>query len=239
MIKKGVILAGGSGTRLRPATKVTNKHLLPIYDCPMIYYPIATLKQAGIEDILIICGPNHAGDFAQLLGGGEEFGVSFTYRVQSESLGIAHALSMAEGFAGNEGIVAILGDNIFEEDLQDQIQSFETGAKIFLKAVDDAKRFGVADIDHAGRVLSIEEKPQNPKSVFAVTGLYIYDNTVFGKIKECQKSARGEYEITDVNNKFIQENAMTSGVIKGHWTDAGTHESFFRATVLARDLKTK
>ncbi|MCT4592163.1 MAG: sugar phosphate nucleotidyltransferase [Candidatus Gracilibacteria bacterium] len=236
MIKKGVILAGGTGTRLYPATKITNKHLLPIYNRPMIYYPIETLKRAGIEEVLIICGDEHAGDFTRLLQDGDEFGMHFTYRVQVGSGGIAQALSLAENFACNENIAVILGDNIYEDDFSDIISDFEQGAHIFLKKVHDPERFGVAELDKNKKVINIEEKPLKAKTNYAATGLYLYDKTVFDKIKKCKPSTRGELEITDVSNMYINSSEMTASFCQGEWTDAGTHESFFRASSIARDL---
>ena len=236
MIKKGVILAGGNGTRLLPATRVTNKHLLPVFDRPMIFFPIETLKSSGVREILIICGPDHAGDFAQLLGDGSEFDCSFTFKIQRQASGIAHGLALAENFAGGENLAVILGDNIFLQDFANEVQGFKSGARIFLKKVEDAQRFGVAVCDERNRVLRILEKPQDPPSNFAVTGFYLFDNSVFKKIKQCQPSARGELEITDVNNAFIAENAMTASFVQSQWTDAGTHESFFRAAVVAREF---
>ncbi len=239
MIKKGIILAGGTGSRLYPATKVTNKHLLPVYDSPMIFYPLNTLKKAGIEDILIVCGEDHVGDFARLLKDGSEFGVKLTYKVQTEAGGIAQALSLAEDFVNNQNMTVVLGDNIYEDDFSEPVQAFEKGAHVFLKEVPDPNRFGVAELDENNNVLSIEEKPENPKTNFAVTGLYLYDFTVFNKIRSCKPSARGELEITDVSNLYIQEKNLGASIIKGNWSDAGTHESLFRATVIARDLKLK
>jgi len=240
MIKKGVILAGGTGSRLSPITKITNKHLLPIYNQPMIFYPIATLKKAGILEILIISGQRHAGDFAKLLLDGSEFNMNFSFRVQKGGDGgVAEALYLAKNFAGNDNIAVILGDNIFEDDFSDQINNFQKGAHIFLKKVSQANRFGVAEIDNHKNVINIEEKPNKPKTNFAVTGFYLFDNTVFQKIEKCKISPRGELEITDVNNFFIQENKMTASFVSGNWTDAGTFESFFKATCLAKDLYDK
>ncbi|MEO0071199.1 MAG: sugar phosphate nucleotidyltransferase [candidate division WOR-3 bacterium] len=239
---KGVVLAGGLGTRMLPVTRVTNKHLLPIYDEPMIYYPIRKLIQAGIKDILIVTGGNSAGDFLRLLRNGKDFGLDrLHYAYQEGEGGIADALRLAEQFAAQDRIVVILGDNIFEDEITPYVQSFASqpkGAKILLKEVPDASRFGVAEL--AGdRIIGIEEKPAKPKTNFAVTGIYMYDNRVFDIIRTLKPSARGELEITDVNNAYIKEGTMTYDILKGWWTDAGTFESFFRATMLVRQEKVK
>jgi len=230
---KGVILAGGTGSRLMPLTKVTNKHLLPVYNKPMIYYPLQTLIGVGIKDILIVSGPGHAGHFVNLLGSGKEFGVKLSYEIQDEAGGIAQALSLAEDFADNESVCVILGDNIFEDNID--IKDYKEGARIYLKEVPDSHRFGVAEIDKTSKVLNIEEKPKSPKSNFAVTGLYIYDNKVFDIIKTLKPSARGELEITDVNNYYIKKGKMDSRLLKGFWSDAGTFESLFRASKLIKE----
>jgi len=237
---KGVILAGGTGSRLYPLTKVTNKHLLPVYDKPMIFYPIQTLIDAGIKDILIVSGRGHAGDFLELLGSGAEFGVRFTYEIQDEAGGIAQALSLAENFADEDNVTVILGDNIFQdsETLYNTIKSFDSGSQIFLKPVSDARRFGVAEVDdNSKKVLSIEEKPENPKSDYAVTGLYLYDNRVFDFIKQLKPSGRGELEITDVNNWYIKQGEMKYSVLEGFWSDAGTFESLLRAGMMVQKIK--
>lgn len=232
---KGVILAGGLGTRLYPCTKVTNKHLLPVYNKPMIYYPLLTMVKAGLKDIMIVTGGNYAGDFLRILGNGKEFGlkdISYTY--QEGEGGIADALKLAENFAEGEKIFVILGDNIIEDDITEEIEIFKKqkeGARIFLKEVVDPERFGVAEVKD-GKVINIEEKPKNPKSNYAVCGLYLYDNSVFDIISNLKPSARGELEITDVNNDYIKKNAMTYTVLKGWWTDAGTFESLLRASNL-------
>lgn len=235
MIEKAVILAGGRGTRLLPATRVTNKHLLPIYDRPMIFYPLDTLLKSGIQDILIVCGEEHAGDFAKLLGDGAEFGARFTFKIQRGSGGIAEALGLAEDFATGKSLAVILGDNIFEDDFSEAARRFENGAHIFVKEVSDPERFGVAEIIN-GKVLSLEEKPNHPKSNMAVTGLYLFDATVFDKIRKCVPSARDELEITDVEKMFLKTGGLSATPIAGNWTDAGTHESFFRASTLAREM---
>lgn len=236
---KGVILAGGTGSRLYPLTKVTNKHLLPVYDKPMIYYPLQTLIDAGIKDIMIVSGRGHAGHFLELLGSGAEFGVKLTYEIQDHAGGIAQALGLAEDFADNDNITVILGDNIFQDNIKDVVQSFENGAHIFLKSVPDAHRFGVADVDEGnGKVLRIEEKPAQPKSNFAVTGLYIYSNDVFDVVKTLKPSGRGELEITDVNNHYISRDAMKFSMLDGYWSDAGTFESLLRAGMMVRESTT-
>ena len=231
---KGAILAGGTGSRLMPLTKVTNKHLLPVYNKPMIYYPLQTLIDMGIKEILIVSGPGHAGHFVNLLGSGRKFGVSFSYEIQDEAGGIAQALSLAEDFADEEPICVILGDNIFEDKID--ISDFKEGARIYLKKVTDASRFGVAEINEKGKVLSIEEKPKKPKSDLAVSGLYIYDNKVFDIIKKLKPSGRGELEITDVNNAYIKKGKMDAKILDGFWSDAGTFESLFRASGLVRKI---
>jgi len=232
---KGVVLAGGSGSRLFPLTKITNKHLLPIYDRPMIYYPIQTLVDAGINDILVVTGGRNSGDFLRLLANGKQFGVAhINYTYQEGEGGIADALALAEHFADKQKICVILGDNILERDIRssaDQFRKQEKGAHILLKEVPDAERFGVAEVAD-GRVLSIEEKPQAPKSNYAVTGVYMYDPSVFQKIKTLVPSGRGELEITDVNNAYIQEGTMTFSFLEGWWTDAGTFDSMLRAANL-------
>ena len=229
---KGVILAGGLGSRLLPLTKVTNKHLLPVGRKPMIYYPIECLVNAGITDILIVTGGGNAGDFLKLLGNGREFGLKhINYTYQEGEGGIADALSLAEHFADREKICVILGDNILEGNIAQAVRDFqkqERGAKIFLKEVPDPERFGVPVLD-GDKVVKIEEKPKAPKSPYAVIGIYLYDAQVFDFIRPLKPSARGELEITDVNNMYIEQGAMTYEVIDGWWTDAGTFESLFRA----------
>jgi glucose-1-phosphate thymidylyltransferase len=234
---KGVILAGGLGTRLYPLTKVTNKHLLPVYDKPMIYYPIQTLINAGIDDILIVTGGNNAGDFLRLLGNGKEFGLKhINYTYQEGEGGIADALRLAEFFAGGEKICVVLGDNLIEKNIRKAAKSFQNqteGAKILLKEVPDPQRFGVPEL--AGeRVVRIEEKPKVPKSKYAVIGIYFYDPQVFEFIGTLKPSDRGELEITDVNNWYIERNVMTWDVLEGWWTDAGTLDSLIHASNLVR-----
>jgi len=233
---KGIILAGGTGSRLLPLTKVTNKHLLAVYNKPMVYYPLFTLINAGIKDILIISGPGHAGHFLNLLGSGSQFGCKLRYEIQETAGGIAQALSLAESFADDSPVAVILGDNIFQDSFEPAVSSFREGAMIFLKEVSNPKRFGVAEL--VGRkVVSIEEKPLEPKSSFAVTGFYIYDRTVFDVVKNLKPSKRGELEITDVNNHFVKEGSMEAHVLNGAWSDAGTFDSLLSASVLAKDLK--
>jgi glucose-1-phosphate thymidylyltransferase len=232
---KGVVLAGGTGSRLFPLTKITNKHLLPIYDKPMIYYPIQTLVDAGITDILIVTGGKNAGDFLRLLANGKEFGlVHLNYTYQEGEGGIADALALAEHFADGERICVVLGDNIIEREIRhaaDEFRKQERGARILLKEVPDAERFGVAEM-RGDRIVGIEEKPLRPKSNYAVTGIYMYDSTVFEKIRTLVPSARNELEITDVNNAYIREGTMTFSFLEGWWTDAGTFDSLLRATNL-------
>ena len=224
---KGVILAGGLGTRLRPLTKITNKHLLPVFDRPMIYYPIQAMINAGIEDILIVCGGNHAGEFLRLLGNGKEFGLKhLNYTYQEGEGGIADALSLAQYFAGKEKLAVMLGDNIIERSFRRAKEDFdaqERGAKILLKEVVDPKPYGVAEVA-GGKVLNIEEKPAQPRSNLAVIGIYFFDNEVFEIVKGLKPSGRGELEITDVNNAYIQRGQMSYSILDGWWGDAG--ESF-------------
>jgi glucose-1-phosphate thymidylyltransferase len=232
---KGVVLAGGLGSRLYPLTKVTNKHLLPIYDQPMIYYPIKTLMNAGIEDIMVVTGGNSAGDFLKLLGNGREFGLKhLNYAYQEGEGGIADALSLVEHFADDERICVVLGDNVIEGNIRQAAQAYarqEKGAKILLKKVHDPQRFGVPELD-GKRVVRIEEKPTAPKSDFAVVGIYFYDQSVFDIIKSLVPSGRGELEITDVNNHYIDSGEMTWDELEGWWTDAGTFDSLLNATNL-------
>jgi len=235
---KGVILAGGTGSRLYPLTKVTNKHLLPVYDKPMIYYPMETLINAGIKDIMIVSGKGHAGHFLELLGSGVDHGVHFTYEIQDKAGGIAQALSLAEDFVDGDSVTVILGDNIFQDNIKDDVRSFKSGAKIFLKEVPDAHRFGVAELK-GEKVIGIEEKPKVPKTNFAVTGLYIYDSGVFDTIKTLKPSGRGELEITDVNNYYINQGFMEYGVLEGFWSDAGTFESLLRSSMMVKQQRKK
>jgi glucose-1-phosphate thymidylyltransferase len=232
---KGIVLAGGSGSRLFPLTKITNKHLLPVYDKPMVYYPIQTLVDAGIRDILLVTGGRNSGDFLRLLGNGKEFGLKhLNYTYQEGEGGIAEALALAEHFADGDQVCVILGDNLIEGTIRGAVEDFrgsERGARIFLKEVSDAQRFGVAEL-RGDRIIGIEEKPANPKSNYAVTGIYLYDASVFDKCRNLKPSHRGELEITDVNNAYITEGTMTFAVLDGWWTDAGTFDSLLRATNL-------
>ena len=239
---KGVVLAGGTGSRLFPLTKITNKHLLPIYDRPMIYYPIQTLVDAGIEDILIVTGGRNSGDFLRLLANGKEFGLKhINYTYQEGEGGIADALALAEHFADGHKICVVLGDNIIEHNIWEAAEKFrkqDAGAHILLKEVHDAERFGVAEVASA-RIVGIEEKPKHPKSNYAVTGIYMYDATVFDKIRTLVPSRRGELEITDVNNAYIREGNMTFSFLEGWWTDAGTFDSLLRAANLVAQSRAK
>jgi len=235
---KGVILAGGSGTRLNPLTEVTNKHLLAIYNKPMIFYPLQTLIDSGIREIMIISSSEHAGSFLRLLGSGKKYGCDFYYRVQEGSLGIANALGLAENFVGNDSCAVILGDNIYEDNFAKPVAFFKNGAHIFLKEIPDAYRFGVAELD-GDKVINIEEKPKNPKTNYAVTGFYLYDKDVFEIIKNLKPSSRGEYEITDVNNYYIKRGLMKATILQGEWTDSGTFESLYRANTIARKIELK
>ncbi len=235
---KGIILAGGTGSRLYPLTKVTNKHLLPVYDKPMIYYPLQTLIDAGIGDIMIVSGRGHAGHFLELLGSGTDFGVHLTFEIQEKAGGIAQALGLAEDFADKGSVTVILGDNIFEDNVRSAVETFTHGARIFLKEVPDAERFGVAEIK-GRKINSIEEKPAAPKSNLAVTGLYIYDSRVFEIIRTLKPSGRGELEITDVNNEYNRMGEMDFSQLKGFWSDAGTFESLFRASELVMNMRSE
>lgn len=235
---KAIILAGGTGSRLYPLTKVTNKHLLPVGKYPMVFHAVYKLKQAGLTDILLVTGKEHMGDVVSLLGSGSEMGVSFTYKVQDEAGGIAQALGLAEQFVGNDQMVVILGDNVFADDITPYVEHFknqQTGAKILIQKVPDPSRFGVPELE-GNRIISIEEKPRIPKSSYAVTGIYMYDHKVFEIIRSLKPSARGELEITDVNNAYIKRGELTFDVLQGWWTDAGTHSSLARANELAKDL---
>ncbi|MBU0978400.1 NTP transferase domain-containing protein [Patescibacteria group bacterium] len=234
---KGIILAGGHGTRLRPLTLVTSKQLLPIYDQPMIFYPLQTLLKAGIKEVLVIVAPDHARDFLKLLSSGQELGCKFSYEVQDEPNGLAQAFVIGKNFIGHDNVTLILGDNIFEDDFAQAIQSFKQGGRVFVKKVPDPARFGVAEFDQDGKVISIEEKPKQPKSDYAVTGLYIYDNTVVEKVKNLKLSDRGELEITDLNNVYLKEGSLDVAVVKGKWLDTGTFESLFEAITFVRDQR--
>lgn len=241
---KGIILAGGSGTRLHPLTAATNKHLLSVYDKPVIYYAVATLVDAGIDQIMIVTNPQHVDDFVKLLGSGKDFlskrthkQIQIVYTIQNEPHGIAHALYVASAYIGTDSCAVYLGDNVFEDDLRSHIRNFKKGAKIFLKEVSDPHRFGVAELGKGGKVLSIVEKPTNPKSNFAVTGLYLYDNTVIRKLKTQTPSARGEYEITGINNRYIKEGTLHSTILQKEWFDIGTFDSLLDASLHMRHKK--
>ena len=234
-------MAGGYGTRLLPCTKVTNKHLLPVYDKPMILYPLETLIAAGIKDIMIVSGTGHAGHFLELLGSGKDMGIRLSYAVQEKAGGIAEALGLCEDFADNDKIAVVLGDNIFtdQEQIKKAVADFinqEKGAKILIKEVPDPKRFGVAELD-GDRVVSIIEKPEDPKSNYAVTGFYCYDKEVWNIIKTLKPSGRGELEITDVNNYYLATSILTYEMYKDEWTDAGTFESLLRASNIIANRK--
>lgn len=234
---KGIILAGGSGTRLKPLTTITSKQLLPVYNKPMIFYPLELLLNAGIKDILIIVAPERAGDFLRLLGSGKEFGARFTYEIQDKPDGLACALIIADNFLDDgDNVTLVLGDNIFEDDLSSHIKNFKSGAHIFIREVPEAdrSRLGIVEIDEAGKVLSLEEKPAQPKAPYAQTGLYIYDNQAVAAAKAQKPSARGELEITDLNRWYLEKGELNASVIDGEWIDAGTFESLFAATELAR-----
>jgi len=231
---RGIVLAGGTGSRLRPLTKVTNKHLLPVGHKPMIYYPIERLTAIGIEEILIVTGVEYMGDVVGLLGSGKDFGCRFTYKVQDEAGGIAQALSLAENFAAEHPMTVILGDNIIRADIKcyaDKFIAQKTGARILLKQVPDPQRFGVAELSE-GKVIGIEEKPEQPKSDYAVTGIYFYDAHVFDIIRSLKPSARGEFEITHVNQVYIERGQLSYDILDGWWTDAGTFASLSRANEL-------
>ena len=239
---KGIILAGGLGQRLGPLTKITNKHLLPVYDQPMIYYPLNLLVDAGIKDILIVTGGNHAGEFLRLLGDGQSFGLThINYTYQEGEGGIAQALGLARHFAKGSKIVVVLGDNILEYGIRDHVERFKKqkkGARVLLKKVEDPARFGVAALK-AGKIVAIEEKPKNPKSDLAVTGVYMYDEQVFDIVKTLKPSKRGELEITDVNNAYLRKDQLEFDVLKGWWTDSGTFDSLLRANQLVAERRQK
>lgn len=232
---KGIILSGGSGTRLRPLTKMTSKQLLPVYNRPMIYYPLNTLLKAGIKDILIIVAPDHAGNYLNLLGSGKEFDARFTYEIQDEPKGLAEAFIIGESFLDNENVTMILGDNIFADDFSEDIKSFKNGGRIFAKKVNDPKRFGVVEFDKDRNVVSIEEKPIKPKSNFAIPGLYIFDEHVVQYAKEVQPSERGEIEITELQSRYLTDGKLDVRMVENEWIDAGTHDSLLDASILVRE----
>lgn len=234
---KGIILAGGQGSRLKPLTLVTSKQLLPVYDQPMIYYPLQTLLTAGVKDILVIVAPDHAGDFLKLLGSGKKFDCDFTYEIQEKAEGLAQAFLIGEDFIKDDNVTLVLGDNLFEDDFTKSIQTFVSGGRVFAKKVADPERFGVVEFDEKKRAISIEEKPLSPKSEYAVTGLYIYDSTVVEKAKSLKPGKRGELEITDLNNLYLQEGTLDVAFVKGRWFDTGTFESMYEATSFAREKR--
>ena len=225
---KGIVLAGGRATRLRPLTKITSKQLLPVYNKPMIFYPIETLVKGGIKDILIIIAPEYSGHFLNLLGSGKEFGARFTYEIQEEPRGLADAFIVGENFIGDDNVIMILGDNIFDDDFSSHIKNFQSGAMVFAKKVSDPQRYGIIEFDGNNKVLSIEEKPKNPKSEYAQVGIYIFDNKVSRLAKNVQPSPRGEIEIVDVVNQYRQIEELKVEFIQGIWEDAGTFDSLLR-----------
>ena len=232
---RGIILSGGSGTRLRPLTKITSKQLLPIYNKPMIYYPLNTLIQAGIKEILIIVSPERAGDYLNLLGSGKQFGVKFTYEIQDKPEGLAQAFLIGEKFIDKEDVTMILGDNIFEDDFSDEIKNFTSGAKVFAKHVNDPERFGVVKFDDNNKAQQLVEKPQEYLSNFAVTGLYVCDHRVVSIAKNLKPSSRGELEIVDVLNNYLEQGELEVAMVNGEWLDAGTFDSLLRAQNLAKE----
>jgi glucose-1-phosphate thymidylyltransferase len=233
---KGVLICGGTGSRLRPLTNVTNKSLLPVYDRPLIMYPLDTLLKAGITDIAVVTGTEHIDQMAAFLGSGTQFGCSFAFKVQEKAGGIAQALGLAEEFCAGDSLCAILGDNLYFDDLTPTIKNFTKGGHVFLKEVTDPERFGVAEVQD-GAVRSIEEKPKEPKSNLAITGCYVYDNHCFDFIRNLQPSGRGELEITDVNKAYLERGELAATTLSDEWIDAGTFESLFRAAALVRERK--
>ncbi|PIR06437.1 MAG: spore coat protein [Candidatus Komeilibacteria bacterium CG11_big_fil_rev_8_21_14_0_20_36_20] len=239
---RGIILAGGSGTRLHPLTRVTSKQLLPIYDKPMVFYPLQTLIDSGIEDILLISDPVNIGNFVKLLGSGKDFNIKITYEVQDKPEGLAQAFLIGENFIGNNNVTMILGDNLFtgnENFLKNVIQNFKNGAHIFLKEIEDPRASGVPEFDQQGNIISIEEKPKNPKSNFAISGLYVYDQTVVAKAKTLKPSARGELEIVDLHNLYLKEDNLKHSVYQGYWLDTGTFDSLLAASNKIAELSKK
>lgn len=239
---KGIIAAGGNGTRLHPLTIATNKHLLSVYDKPVIFYSVLKLVEAGIDELMIVTNPHHIHDYVTLLGSGKDFisintgrQVQIVYAIQNEPLGIGHNLAMARSFIGTDSCIFYLADNIFEDDIKQHVDSFVDGAKIFLKEVSDPERFGVAELSSDGKVLSIEEKPKSPKSSYAVTGLYIYDNSICEKTYHQTMSDRGEYEITSLNEKYIKEQKLNYAILEKEWFDVGTFDSLHDASTFMRE----
>jgi len=236
---KGIILAGGSGTRLHPLTKVTSKQLLPIYNKPMIYYPLNTLLKAGIKEILIIVAPERSGDFLNLLGSGKDFGAKFTYEIQDKPEGLAQALLIGEDFIAGDKCALILGDNIYTDDFSEAVSSFEKGAKVFTTKVPDPQRFGVVEMDESGHVIGLEEKPNEPKSFYVQTGFYLYDEKAVELAKNLIPSSRGELEIVDLHNIYLANGELQAEILKGKWIDAGTFESLHQASCIVRELESK
>ncbi|HYF05273.1 MAG TPA: sugar phosphate nucleotidyltransferase [Patescibacteria group bacterium] len=230
---KGIILSGGHGTRLYPLTKVTSKQLLPIYDKPMIFYPLQKLLDAGIRDILIIVAPDHCGDYMKVLGSGREFGAKFTYEIQDKPEGLAQAYIVGEDFIGTDSVCMILGDNLFDADITDAVQTFKSGGRIFAKEVPDPERLGQVKFDESGKVLQIEEKAVPAISNYGIPGIYIFDNRCIQAAKEAKPSARGEYEITEIHNWYLKRGELDVKVLEGDWLDAGTFETLFKAQVWA------
>lgn len=236
---KGIILAGGSGTRLSPLTKITSKQLLPVYDKPMVFYPLETLLKAGIKEILFIVSSDHPGDFLKLLGSGKEFGAKFTYEIQDKPEGLAQAFIIGRDFIGNDNVAMILGDNIFEEDFSKVIKRFRKGGHVFAKKVSDPERFGVVKFDKKGKAVQIEEKPKKFLSNYAITGLYVYDKKVIDAAKNLKPSARGELEITDLHKWYLDRGELKVDIVEGEWFDAGTFDSLARATQWAMKKRLK
>jgi glucose-1-phosphate thymidylyltransferase len=234
---KGIILAGGRGTRLNPLTKITSKQLLPVYNKPMVFFPLETLLKSGIKEILIIISNDRPGDFMRLLGSGKEFGAKFTYEIQDNPKGLPEAFIIGKDFIGDDNITLILGDNIFEEDFSEQIKRFKKGGKIFVKEVQDPERFGVAEVDKNNKAISIEEKPENPKSNLAITGLYIYDNRVSEFAKNVKPLFRDETDITEIHKQYMNINELEVEKVKGEWIDAGTFESLYKANSFIRQIE--
>lgn len=232
---RGIILSGGSATRLKPCTKVTSKQLLPVYNRPMIYYPLNTLIKAGIKEILIIIAPERAGDYLNLLGSGKDFGVKFTYEIQDKPRGLADAFIIGENFIDQDNVTMILGDNIFEDDLSKEIKSFKKGGKVFAKKVSDPERFGVVKFDANMKAVAIQEKPKKWLSDYVLTGLYIFDNRVAAAAKNVKPSARGELEIIDLHNWYLAKGELEVAMVKGEWIDAGTFDSLLAAQILAKE----
>ena len=227
---KGIILAGGSGTRLSPLTKITSKQLLPVYNKPMVFYPLETLLKTGIKEILIIVSPDHPGDFLKLLGSGKEFGAKFTYEIQDKPEGLAQAFLIGHDFIGDDSVALILGDNIFEDNFSKIIKNFKKGGHVFAKKVSDPERFGVVKFDSKGKAVQIEEKPKKFLSPYAITGLYVYDNRVVEAAKSLKPSKRGELEITDLHNWYLKKGELKVDIVKGYWRDAGTFDALLDAS---------